>query len=88
MHGRPRTFKGKYYASVFIHYVPAEWPLGIMDAQYAVPPHWADMDNKVGREQGAGCWVLGAGRWVLGAGCWVLGMCHDSVVTRLPTPYP
>lgn len=22
MHGRPRPFKGKYYSSIFIHYLP------------------------------------------------------------------
>ena len=59
MHGRPRTFKGKYYASVFIHYVPAEWHLGIVDAQYAVPPHWADRDKKVSWLGGGWWWCSG-----------------------------
>ena len=38
MHGRPTTFKGKYYASLFIHYVPSDWPVRDSDAQYMVPP--------------------------------------------------
>jgi len=42
MHGRPRPFKGKFYSSVFIHYVPVTWTLSGMDSQYYVPPHWLD----------------------------------------------
>lgn len=42
MHGRPKTFHGKYYASLFIHYVPVNWPIRNEDAQYMVPSHWMD----------------------------------------------
>ena len=38
MHGRPTTFKGSFYASLFIHYVPVDWPVRNTDAQYMVPP--------------------------------------------------
>ena len=27
MHGRPRPFKGKYYSSIFIHYLPVRTEL-------------------------------------------------------------
>ena len=43
-HGRPRTFRGSWYTSVFVHYYPTfYWNKGMewMDEKlYAVPPHW------------------------------------------------
>lgn len=40
MHGRPSPLKGRYYSSIFIHFLPADWPLTTQDAVYAVPPTW------------------------------------------------
>jgi len=42
MHGRPTTFVGEYYASIFIHYLPVDWGLSVVDTHYMVPPHWRD----------------------------------------------
>ena len=41
-HGRPHTFKGSWYSSIFVHYYPVGWPLDTKEAEnhYAVPPHW------------------------------------------------
>lgn len=52
MHGRPRTFKGKYYSSIFIHYLPVDWHLTAMDSQYMVPPHWLEGLEEAQRRQG------------------------------------
>jgi hypothetical protein len=38
MHGRPQPLKGKYYSSIFIHYLPVDWTLTGRDSQYNVPP--------------------------------------------------
>lgn len=43
LHGRPRPFHGSWYASIFIHYYPADnWNPTTKgyDVQYAIPPHW------------------------------------------------
>ena len=43
LHGRPTEFRGKYYASIFVHYQPVErdlWPYTTEDVIQAVPPHW------------------------------------------------
>lgn len=44
LHGRMRTLKGKYYGSLFVHYMPVEndvhWGYDIEDIIAAVPPHW------------------------------------------------
>jgi hypothetical protein len=44
-HGRPHTFNGSWYSSVFVHYFPkygwAEQDHNI-EKHYAVPPHWRD----------------------------------------------
>ncbi|KAJ1458391.1 hypothetical protein M885DRAFT_614254 [Pelagophyceae sp. CCMP2097] len=42
LHGRPRAFRGAFYSSLFIHYVPTDWDKNSLDAVYAVPPHWLD----------------------------------------------
>jgi hypothetical protein len=42
MHGRPRPFHGKYYSSIFIHYLPTDWTHNSRDSQYMVPEHWLD----------------------------------------------
>jgi len=42
-HGRPHTFKGSWYSSIFVHYHPKHnWDQGQrqIEAHYAVPPHW------------------------------------------------
>ncbi|KAL7465427.1 hypothetical protein ACHAXS_005772 [Conticribra weissflogii] len=42
-HGRPQTFIGSYYASLFMHYRPVGYPADKMEKEihYAVPPHWS-----------------------------------------------
>jgi hypothetical protein len=44
-HGRPHTFKGSWYSSVFVHYYPkygwAESDHDV-DKHYAIPPTWKD----------------------------------------------
>lgn len=43
LHGRRRIFKGKYYASIFVHYRPVDesvWNYNIDDVIANVPPHW------------------------------------------------
>ena len=44
LHGRPRTFKGSWYSSLFVHYYPVGWDKEKqkMETHYAVPPHWND----------------------------------------------
>jgi len=48
LHGRRQIFKGKYYASIFMHYKPADdrvWDttkLNIEEVIANVPPHWMD----------------------------------------------
>lgn len=47
LHGRMTKFKGKYFASIFIHYQPtgtssALWPYTHDDVIAHVPPHWND----------------------------------------------
>ena len=41
-HGRPHTFKGSWYSSIFVHYYPEGWELDakVAENHYAVPPHW------------------------------------------------
>lgn len=43
-HGRPQTFIGSYYASIFMHYRPVDFDTsGISDEiHYAVPAHWRE----------------------------------------------
>jgi len=43
-HGRPQTFIGGYYASLFMHYRPADFDGHQMqnEIHYAVPGHWRD----------------------------------------------
>jgi len=43
-HGRPHTFKGSWYSSIFVHYHPKfNWDQSqkSIEAHYAVPPHWS-----------------------------------------------
>jgi hypothetical protein len=43
LHGRMKTFKGRYYGSIFLHYQPVDkdiWNYSIDDVIAAVPPHW------------------------------------------------
>jgi hypothetical protein len=44
-HGRPQTFIGSYYASIFMHYRPVDFDTaGVSDEiHYAVPEHWRDL---------------------------------------------
>lgn len=41
-HGRPHTFKGSWYSSIFAHYYPVGWDKDSVsnEVHYAVPPHW------------------------------------------------
>mmetsp|Transcript_30016 Transcript_30016/g.34877 ORF Transcript_30016/g.34877 Transcript_30016/m.34877 type:complete len:350 (+) Transcript_30016:77-1126(+) len=41
-HGRPHTFKGSWYSSIFVHYYPVDWDLENKENEnhYAIPPHW------------------------------------------------
>jgi len=39
-HGRPSTLHGDYYASIFTHFRPVDWPYTNMDRVYGVPPNW------------------------------------------------
>ena len=41
LHGRPHTFKGSWYSSIFVHYYPVGWPKDRkQEIHYAIPPHW------------------------------------------------
>ena len=45
LHGRMTEFRGKYYASIFVHYQPVDpavWNYQTDDVINAVPPHWKD----------------------------------------------
>ena len=40
-HGRPRTFNGEWYASLFLHWYPVDWDsYRKMETHYRVPPIW------------------------------------------------
>ena len=41
-HGRPQTFIGSYYASLFMHYRPVDYAADTIsnEIHYAVPEHW------------------------------------------------
>lgn len=39
-HGRPQTFVGSYYASLFMHYRPVGYEMENNEIHYAVPAHW------------------------------------------------
>lgn len=44
-HGRPQSFNGEWYTSVFVHYYPKEgWMTKDRDIEshYAIPPEWRD----------------------------------------------
>jgi hypothetical protein len=43
-HGRPHTFKGSWYSSIFVHYSPVGWEKDKVSSEvhYAVPKHWSD----------------------------------------------
>ena len=43
LHGRMKTFKGKYYGSIFLHYKPVDtniWNFNVEKVIASVPPHW------------------------------------------------
>ena len=43
LHGRMKTFRGKYYGSIFVHYKPVDksiWNYDVEQVIAAVPPHW------------------------------------------------
>jgi hypothetical protein len=45
LHGRMTEFRGKYYASIFVHFQPVDldlWHITVEDVINAVPPHWKD----------------------------------------------
>lgn len=50
LHGRPRTFHGEYYSSLFIHYKPVGWGekdgVTTDDVVYAVPDGWNVNDER------------------------------------------
>lgn len=43
LHGRPHTFKGSWYSSIFVHYYPVGWKEKDVEKEvhYAIPPHWS-----------------------------------------------
>ena len=47
-HGRPHTFKGSWYSSLFVHYYPVGWDTQSKanECHYAVPPHWNQLREK------------------------------------------
>lgn len=47
LHGRPRTFNGSWYSSIFVHYYPRGWDTTNFNDEltFAVPPHWAEEWN-------------------------------------------
>jgi hypothetical protein len=53
LHGRMKTLKGKYYGSIFLHYMPVDkkiWDWNVDRVIEHVPPHWRDgIDYKEGR---------------------------------------
>ena len=54
LHGRPRPFRGGFYASVFVHYQPADWHargVHIDDVVYAVPESWQAADDAAARDR-------------------------------------
>jgi hypothetical protein len=44
LHGRPRTFHGSWYSSIFVHYYPKNWDTAHFHEEFnfAVPPHWSE----------------------------------------------
>jgi hypothetical protein len=40
LHGRPKTFKGEFYSSLFIHYYPQDWDYNKinLDTHFRIPP--------------------------------------------------
>jgi hypothetical protein len=45
LHGRRKIFRGKYYASIFVHYQPVDkniWDFSLEDVIANVPPHWRE----------------------------------------------
>lgn len=43
LHGRMSEFKGKYYGSIFLHYMPLDkelWGYDVEQVIANVPPHW------------------------------------------------
>lgn len=44
-HGRPQTFIGSYYASIFMHYRPIDFEANKIEKEihYAVPEHWHEL---------------------------------------------
>jgi hypothetical protein len=44
LHGRPHTFKGSWYSSIFVHYYPVGWNKIDRSAEihYSVPPIWSN----------------------------------------------
>lgn len=47
LHGRPRTFHGSWYSSIFVHYYPKGWDSRNVheEMSFAVPPHWSEDSN-------------------------------------------
>lgn len=43
-HGRPKTFKGSWYSSIFVHYSPVGWDKDgrELENHYAIPPNWSE----------------------------------------------
>jgi hypothetical protein len=45
LHGRRQRFKGRYYASIFMHFQPVDksiWDFQLDDVVNRVPPHWSE----------------------------------------------
>lgn len=41
-HQRKVPMKGRYYASIFMHYRPKDWTMTRDEPRFAIPPYWAD----------------------------------------------
>jgi len=41
-HQRKIPMKGRYYASIFMHYRPKNWTMTRDEPRFAIPPYWAD----------------------------------------------
>ncbi len=53
LHGRPHTFKGSWYSSIFVHYSPVGYNKDpeAKESIYAVPPHWKSKEPEFETDQ-------------------------------------
>lgn len=90
LHGRMKTFKGRYYASIFVHYQPVDkniWDFDVEKIIASIPPHWrkgVQDDHKGSRWAGAALTV--DSRIAEGAPNRVVG--GKTVAVTIPHGYP